>query len=516
MTRQTSNLNVKGVEKDAGMIENSPDSSSESPPKPAIRTITRTEADANAEAIAKRRELPKPPGRQRVPFQLLQEWSSNLTQDQVDRLSIYVYRHWPEINRDPKYIDCLPSIPTYDYIKSMHGGGKFGFTIKDTDQDKIYFDAVLDIPITEADPILDLSELDWNSKGNKSYINRLKSEGKIDGNNKILTNNNSNQNTQIPMLDPLLLVDRVTQIYDKANSNRNAELASRPKDDGGISKSIADIMIENMKQNDPTKFLALVKEFMPKAVVPIPDTTMATILPIMMKMMEMQTAQASANMTMMLEVVKNNSSGKGGGDPLANAERLLDFIDRRSKPNSEGETTTDKIIGAVERIGVPLFEVITNAVMMKQSGIPIPRPTPSQPAPQNQPPPVGIDPHTAQGREAMRRLAQQSNSQQPTANQELIDAFRRFAPMIINAHNSNLAGSDFGQSIEDLFGLEVVSRIIAVGEQALFDAARSVPELWTVIAPTPEREVYMQEWLTDFVNYKSIVAMGQEETANVQ
>lgn len=494
--------------------------------KPTVITqITKTEADANAEAIVKRRELPKAPGRYKVNFEALTEWSANLTPDQLERLYIYVYRLYPEINRQqvtkgiPNYIDCLNFIPTYEYMKDMHGGGKFGITLKDTDTDKIFFESFLDIPITDNPPKYDLRETDWNSVKNRSFIGKLRSEGKVDESNNVIQPNTtlaSNNTGSQSNLDPLALVDKVTQIYDKANSTRNAEMLARPKDDGGISKSIADIMIENMKQNDPTKFLTLVKEFMPKAVVPIPDTTMATILPIMMKMMEMQSTQAQANVNMMMEVMKNNSSSKGGGDPLANAERLLDFIDRRSKPNSEGETTTDKIIGAVERIGVPLFEVITNAVMMKQSGMPMHRPTPSQPAPQNQAPPVGIDPHTAQGREAMRRLAQQSNSQQPTANQELIELFRRFTPMIINAHTNNLTGADFGQSVEDLAGIQVISQVIAVGEQALFDAAKSVPELWTVIAPTPEREIYMQEWLTDFVNYKSIVAMGQEETANVQ
>jgi len=146
--------------------------------EPVIAKVS--EIEAKALEIKEKRALPTPPGKL-VGFKDLQDWLKLLTtEEQQQRITIWIYRREPIINRqlvDPQADNNIDVIfntferLTEDYMRENHGGGNYKFTVKDADKPKTqlggFFEAVLNIPMIDCPPKLDLREVEWDNNHNK-------------------------------------------------------------------------------------------------------------------------------------------------------------------------------------------------------------------------------------------------------------------------------------------------------------------------------------------------------------
>ena len=468
-----------------------------------FKSIKKTDADKQAEDLRDKRKLPPSPGNN-VSHDVMVKWLGLLSKEQWERITVYCYRHWPEIDRkqsDPTldlYIDVFSTPPTLQYMIETHGGGRYGFRVNDTDKPGSLFESFLEIPYPEYLPKYNLVETVWTSRKNVGWVNRLRADGKIDVNNKPVAARSENP-TSVAGNDTLAIVDRIASIYrDNAQESRR-----KPAEESGITSAISQIIIENMKQNDPTKLLAMVQAMIPKPTpTPVVDNGMSTMLPMIMKMMEIQQTNAQNQMTMLMEVMKqNNNSGnssKGGGDMIGTAERLIAFADQLAKRHAPtGETSTaDKIIEATERIGLPLAEVVMNALMARNAassgGTYVPPPAKHL---------LGSGGVTVVEGQPI------NNPSMPSpiatgANPELVELFTRFGPMLVNVINSGMGGADYGNTLEAQIGTVATTQIISAGTEQLTLAIKSVPSVWNAIVKSPEDENRMLEWIDDFVHYR--------------
>src|ERR1019366_2333749 len=128
-----------------------------------VPTIAKvSEIEQQAQANKEKRALPTPPGKL-VGFKDLQDWLKLLTtEEQKQRITLWVYRREPIINRqlvDPQADNNIDIVfngfekLTEEYMKENHGGGNYKFTVKDGDKPKTqiggFFEAVLNMPIIE-------------------------------------------------------------------------------------------------------------------------------------------------------------------------------------------------------------------------------------------------------------------------------------------------------------------------------------------------------------------------------
>ena len=464
------------------------------------QTITRSAAEATAEKLRKERQLPPPPGDRvgsMIAFEDMITWLSALSPKQFERISIYIYRWFPIINLrilDPTNatnIDKPTVIPNYDYMARTHGGGRYGFKLKDTQAGKIHFESSLEIPISQHPPVIDLATLDVEHKDNRAFVNQLKTQGKLDQNGKVVSDQQK-QTTPTPnTLDPNSLVDKMFHAMQSANEAQLRELKQTLQGEQKTANNNTQLMIEMMKANDPTKTIAAVLQMLPKQQT---DSSMTLVVPLIIEMMKSN----QAFMTTMLTQMNKPEPASPYKDPFAFMEKAVSFIETRlaNKGQQPVEDTTDKIIGAVERIGLPLVEVFMNATTAKkaiESGKPVP-----EMRPVTQIPTMVTDPQL----------------QQPTVMQapsDLIQLLSQFKGVLVNVISNKVEGAEFAQQLEDQYTMPVVNRIIAYGSDGLLAAMQAIPDLWQVIAPTPNDAAYIHEWVEDFVNYKAILSSREDK-----
>lgn len=495
------------------------DAKSES--KPILRS------DIAADRIRQERKLPLPPSGNiggTVSFVDMIDWMTALTSKQFERLTIYIYRTYPivdlkKIDKDSdKYIDKPVEIPTKQYMLVAHGGGEYQFKVNDIESQKTYFESNLTIPLAEALPKIDLRTLVAEHKNNKPYLSMLRSEGKIDANGNIIENPNKVEAKPVG-LDPNALVDKLfTMQADQqralADQQRTtmAELKRTLESEKAGANANTQLIIEMMKANDPTKTMTAMLNLIPK---PEKDNSVAVMMPLLIEMMK-NSQQQMLTMFQMMQT-KNETPAK---DPWGSFEKMFAFVESKMKgtiQNSAEETTTDKIIGAVERIGLPLIEVVMNAATAKkaiESGKPIPEMKPVTQIPNMGP----IDPYSASS-EQLKQMAEINTRPMPGmpvdlqhTPQELVDLMNKFKPILVNAIvNSKTDGATFAESLEQFIGAEAVSKIIAFGPAIILQSLQQIPDLWTVLAPTQAEAEFMKEWVDEFVNYRQILEVRGNE-----
>lgn len=554
-TDATNAINI--VEDDNELYTNN-EVATDIPSIPKPKPFTPAMANAVATKLVEERKLPPTPGK-RVAFDVMTRWLQALTPNQMERIIVYVYRHIPVIRRDPKYIDVLHESFDYDYMKRKFGGGKYGFWVKDTDDERVLFEAWLSIAITEHEPILNLSELDFNHKDNRSYIDLLRAQGKVDANNQVITpathNPQTQQSTGMNMQDAIAAVRDIVSLTNNMAQSQRAEVISKKGEEAGINKTILEFLVKQMENNDPNKALASTLQLMkliqppPPASPPPPDNTLLTTMLTMVNSMNAQMQQQQMQFMQlmqdangrMIEAIKSSTTNQK--DPFILVERVLGLQERLGslgRGEATEQTTFDKAMDVVERVGLPMVNVIANAIAMKNAGMPIPVEssdgTNNNPAiplsnvsANPNPNARAVIPYNIQQQRQQQQQNQNQNRmsmqtpqspmspmspQSEVIDQDLFNTISQYGMMVINSIQSGVDGASFGNNLESLLGIAVVSQIISKGEQVITSTFRAHSKFWNVVAPTPEREQFMKEWIREFVHYKEILQAEENEGAD--
>ncbi len=501
-------------------------------PRATFRPLTQSDVETRAKKLADKTKIPKPPAK-RLSFEAMMEYLSLLTPEMWDSLIIYVFRYYPIIRKregEDKNINKITEPFDRDYIKRRHGGGEYGFSVNDRSQPQCpqIFTSSLKIPISECDPVLDLSTVVLDHKDNKSYIDMLKDKGILDNNGGIKSEMAQQSNEQTTAI-----TNKILDAFLQSSKEEKQRLTnSRSNDDNELAKLFSSMLVEQMKANSPDKTMTMLTGLMGalkgaqtdssvdvlKMLMESQNNNTKQMMDLMMNQMKMFQDTMNANLATIKDTVKPNNQNI---DPVSNFQKMCEtfmmFDKLRGGKSAEAESTwIDKGIDAFERIGVPLVQTIMQAVALKNSGMKpedIANMQQAQqlhrqlPAPTNE-----VDNNTnninntdgqQQGQSSQSQSQSQQSTMQQTPTTQLQTLIRQFGGMLENAISQGRTGEEFAFSVEGMIGSVPLGQILALGENNIIMAMRSVPEFWGKVAPTPERETFMQTWVKDFVNYQN-------------
>jgi hypothetical protein len=476
--------------------------------EPTIAKVS--EIDAKAAEIKAKRALPAKPG-DRVSFTELLQWLALLPPDAEERVTIWVYRLEPIINRqvvDPQANNNIDIIYngfanlTEEYMISRHGGGTYKFVVKDEDKPKTqlggFFEAKLSVPMIDNPPKLDLREVEWDNPKNKGYQRWARTQRLINENNMPTIERKEGETNVTNGVDANML-KMMLDFTAKMSDKEQVVLKQKIGGEDAVAKSMNELFLEKLKQEDPNKqmnvmvaLIAAMKGMQPE---PKQDNTMAVMMPLLIKMMDDSRAAADRQMTMMLEVIKSNKSEpKDEGDELDKLQKLLAIAKEIKGGPPAGEKTFGEQameFGATVLPGILTIVGNITAANAAAKGATIP-------------PPVNVS-----STEAMNRENQNMTKPTPGLPQnEAAQYIMQYGPVII----PKLAGEgyEFAIDVGNLFGDAAIASMVRFGPEKLMEAAKSVPQFWKQIEET-YGEAHLMQWLKSLCNYKEIVKQMEEE-----
>jgi hypothetical protein len=479
--------------------------------------LDKSAIEAEAKAIKEKRKLPEKPG-DRVSFKDFDAWQRLLTPDMCEdnRIILYIYRQEPVIIRQKvdatadNNIDVWPLSPdamfTEPYMISHHGGGTYKIVVKDCDKPKTtkggFFEAKLTIPINLHEPKLDYREVDWDHPHNKGFKAWARAAGKIDNNNmpvEMIRKENGNAAPNDAMVQ---MTKTVLEFASKMNEKDQNQLKTQ-LGANDLSKSIGDILLEQMKQQDPNKQLATITQLITAMqAMNKPDNTMATIMPMFLQMMTAAQERSDKMFMMFMENMKKDTPEKEERDEISKLKDLMEVA--KMIKGGSGPVEDKPWYASVVEHGLPLLGqvagMVNNMMAMKaaQNGVPI------QPTGVNSAKVVNTQPVNGVGQIEEAKVVETPKMTSEQATQLM----RQFGPIIMNKLGQE--GWETGAWIIEGFGDPVLAQILQLGEEGLFAACKSVPEIYNQIMGT-YGEAHFRKWLKSLMNTREEIKKMDEE-----
>lgn len=486
--------------------------------------VNRTELLAKAEENKAKRALPKAPGTI-VSFSAMNDWLKCLTPDMVDggRVIIYVYRLEPAIVRQKidadadNNIDVLMEVAggiEEEYFIKNHGAGKYRLLVKDLDNPRTqkggFFSADLVISSTLHSYTLDLREVDWDNKNNKGFKAYCRANKLIDENNMpVMEKKAAAADTPPPGTDTTKVLELFMAYVSKMGEQDQARLKSQLGENSGLGKGIGEILLERMKQDDPTKQVGMITGLIAamnsnKSNVPDP---MVIMMPLILQMMKDSKESSDRQMQMMMELMKKPEKEETG-EQKSEIEKMRELIGLAKELKGNGatapKTTAEVVAGVLETSLGPLLTIVGNIVALKaaQTGTPTaPMPTPVIPV-QN----------------ANERVNERNNenmkpvpgipASESASDTEVVQVINVFKGTILNKLKDD--GWEFGAWVAEGYGDPMAAKIANCGVDRLLVGSKTVGDFWQQVSSTYGEEYYIK-WLASFVNYKEIMKQMDSE-----
>lgn len=478
--------------------------------------------DEVAIEMAKARMLPRPPGR-KLTYDEMQAWFALLTSEMWHHVVVYVYRHFPRIIRklrnpdNTNYIDCISQPFDLDYIAEHHGGGKYNLLVVDSEikgTNNKLFDCDFEIDANKYPPKLNYEELDINHKGNMAYVQLLQHRGILDSRGQVMENqiNGAGQSDMAKAAFEFaskVISDQQQAVKDKQNAQEQQTL----------SKSVGDILLEKMKQDDPNKASAPLLGIVEKVLAAKPadgnsqifEKVIAVITSANQQALQMTTENNKTVLAMFQQLSEAQAQNKREDPQIEQLERVFNFAERLAGMRGGGGARNGWEVGLdyVKELGVPALQTIANLISLNKTGRPMPPAAPGASGAPN----VAFDPYRDPA--AMRALSQaqqqaapQNASTAPGTAQsapanDLAALAQTYAHLVINHLNAGTPGHAFADYFAGLFGMGMHAEVCAHGEPALAQALLSVPEIAKFGEPRIKKFVH------EFADFQAI--LDQEE-----
>lgn len=494
---------------------------------PKGRIVRNREVDKAARALADEHVLPEVPG-SKLSWSQTEDYFKLLTPAMWSHVSVYVYRVKPKIRRQlrdadlPNYIDCFGEPFTLDQFIGRHGGGRYQLRVNDNDRKgqqrdaRTVFTCDFDVDDIKYPPILEYAELELDARENQSYITWLRSQGILDARGKVVQPSNSTASGSgfRDMVDMVRAVRDITT--DTARTRPSSE-------DDSLSKSVGNILVEQMRQNDPSKQVAAtaslvqnVKEMMDAGKT---DSGITKIYELVLTMQsdqrKLDAEQRKQDMEMFKMLLEANRPA-----PDTDVEKISKIYSlaqqifgdrpsgRRSGWDIGYDLARDVALPAINSIG----SIFTNIMALRRGGVVPAAPVPgAAPAPA----PVAFDPY--KDRDAAAAYAASLRNQTPppapvpapaaappppaqnaapAGNAQVMEIFQNYGGLVLNALNNGTPGWVFADNLVGLLGTATHAMIAQHGEPALIAALKSIPE-FQVFGDTR-----LTTFVHEFVNYE--------------
>lgn len=489
---------------------------------PASRFPTYRDVDKAAAELADKHTVPKPPGRQ-LDWDQMQAYLALLTPEMWSHVSCYVYRLRPRIIRQlkdpasPNYIDCIGEPFDRDYIIERHGGGKYMIEATDSNRPPIHgsnnthlFRCFFQIDEIRYEPKLNYEELDINSRENMSYLQMLQHRGILDAKGQVVQNQ-SQQSSNAAGINADVIKE-ILGFVSKLNTEQQTALHARlatDKDD--LSKSVGNILLEKMRQDDPSKQVQMLSSLL-TALKEIVGTSKSDGNGALYD--KIITMQSEHNKTVLQLIERITQANRKEENPEAPDEfdrlsRVLEFAEKLSAMRGGGgghRNGWDIGLDYAKELGLPLVQGITNIFALRRG-------QQLTPITGNPGAPAAFDPYA--NPQAMRQHASTINAQQPppmpmstaTASTPLLQLFQQYGGLLINALNGHTAGFEFADYVAGLFGDSTHAMIANYGEETLLQTMMSIPEIAVFGEPR------LKTFVNEFIHFEQF--LQPEEGASV-
>lgn len=185
--------------------------------------------------------VPKPPGFKCKPEKFFPYWES-LFPAYKDRITVYVYRMWPVIDREKnskrKYIDKLAEPITRDDMPHRYGDGDYAMHLTDGNRE-ICRTAMhgRDGIRNYAPPVIDVKDLVMDDPANASYIETLRSQG-------ILPREKGDDMATVAAMSEMTsgMVQMVGKVLENKNSTASSEQAAASRSIELISSTASKVV----------------------------------------------------------------------------------------------------------------------------------------------------------------------------------------------------------------------------------------------------------------------------------
>ena len=504
-------------------------------PKPKI--VGKAEIEAKAKEIKERTELPKKPG-SRVQFRELKDWLNLLTPEQEEQVMIYMYRLDPPIIRQKVNPDALNNIDvigssgfkdlTEDYIKNTQGGGKYQLTIKNLGyKPKVgadnsgYFECVVTVPYILMRPKmvhidgsgLDLREVNWDDPKCQAFKAWAMAQGYVnkDGNilDKTVTGQQTTQNSDmVPVMK--MMMEFVTKMSEKDQDKLKRQLGG----EDALTKSMGELMLEKMKQEDPNKQMSTMTTLITAIMGQNKnsgDSGLATIMPMFTALITSMQDSANKQFQMMMALLTKEKEGSGGetkesGNEIEKLRAMIELA-KEIKGGNVQRSTAEVIVDGISNNLGPVLGIVGNIVALRaqQQGI---KTVPVSGSP--------MDVANEQNKMNTQQKPQQQQTNAPgLAEPEHLHILRQFAPLIYN--NLTKDGWDFADGVEGMFpgGEQILAKVTGQGVDNLLVAIQQIGQVnlpgvgqvdfYQQVMNT-YGEAHLRKWLDEFCRYKAILA----------
>ena len=515
-------------------VKTPPTETSAEPIRPRI--VRNREVDKEASVLAQDHILPIPPGNS-LDWDQVEKYLALLTPAMWSHLMVYVYRIKPKIRRQlrdpnsPNYIDCLSEPFTKDYLISRHGGGKYQLCAVDTDskrgtKDNQLFKCLLDINDVQHPPILNYDELEIEARENKSYVTWLQNKGILDANGKVMTPQPAVPPSAATNLSAKEVLD-ILGYAAKMNADQQSAFRSQfaPGPDS-LSKSVGDILLEKMRQDDPREDWKMMMGFMEK--VNKPDGTLG-------QMLQMQQEQRKTDLEYIKLILANQMTQASPKSQFGEFREFLMFAreiwqtggggGRRTGWDTGLEIARDVVLPGLQTLGA----TITNIMSLKNGGAPV---AGGPGGPGHTGPPQAFDPYSnPAARAAYASTLNQQPQPQPApapappppapgpspqpgapgqpadndAQNQLIGLFQQYGNLIVGHLNSGTPGYDFAGMIVDLVGTATHAMIATQGEELLAVTMMKIPEMAIF------GEQRLRQFIHEFIHYQEYFDQQQTD-----
>lgn len=507
---------------------------SEEAPKPKI--VRNRDIDRAAKQLADDHVLPLPPGKT-LTFDQMQEWFGLLTPAMWSHVAVYLYRLRPKIRRQlkdpnsPNYIDCIGEPFNMDYLIGRHGGGRYQIQAADSEGKKgsesnFLFKCFFDINEVQYPPILNYEELDLTAKENKTYIEWLQNKGILNNKGEVITQ--PGNQPPASTANNLSAKDILDILNFAQNMNRDQQAAFRAQfaTPDSLGKSVGDILLEKMRQDDPGKDWDRMMTFMEK--INKPDNSLGPIIQILQSQITSANEQRKTDMEMWKFMMESQRREQSPRNQIAEFRDMIGLAreiigsgnGRRSGWDTGLEIAREVVLPGIQTIG----NVVSNIMSLRGNGTPATGQPPARPAP-----PAGpFDPYRnpQAARQYASSMAQQPQPQpapgqapapppqpqpQPAdAEAQLLQLLQSYGGLIQNHMNHNTPGYDFADYVVGLLGTGVHAQICGPGEETLATVMMRIPELAMF------GETRIRTFVNEFVHYEEYImqaAAGEEEPA---
>lgn len=435
------------------------------------------------------------------------EWMAKLDDEDWLHLSTYIYRTWPLIERqqvDPKaysYIDCPSGKFTKEDILADHGSGEYKITINDLNKTvagKGGQIGTVFLTLNERDhpPKLILEELLIDHPKNRRYVDKLKAEGKLTNDGRVMTPQpNTGGNDQAAMYR--LVNDLVNKVTSTNQSKPDSTVETVTSMLSKTHDQSLAMIREQMKGDDPDKLLKTLTLLMTLMQGNKTEDKGESLLATVLKIQNDAQTRTDSMMTKMMEMMQVN---KGGiKDEVETLLAIKEAFGGGEGPAAK-KTTVEVVTEAVAPLVGKVLDVITGVMSMKnfEAGLKA-RQTTQVPTTV----PAATTEQQPQGENVVEMPA--------SGNQQLVAMIKGPAgPMIIGALQRGQTGSAFAEGVENMLGPLVYKQIIAVSKPAMLEAMKAVPEFAEALVQVGATDQIVAEFIDDFFAYNEGDGEGEE------